>query len=156
MQAKNLKSYKHSPHVIPPDVEKHIRPIYKDLSKDDLLIKCLGGNTQNANEYESYCQQYDLAPLPATFAFKKKNLRDCRLYRCMNFQWRARCDFVGYGHTEHKTMADQLDDARLARAGMRYSESTEEARTAQRGAWLTENEFFEDCEELLYRVGVAD
>ena len=38
------------PRVIPPDVEKHIRPIYKDLSKDDLLIKCLGGHTQNANE----------------------------------------------------------------------------------------------------------
>ena len=50
MQAKNLKSYKHPPHVIPPDVEKHIRPIYKDLFKDDLLIKCLGRHTQNANE----------------------------------------------------------------------------------------------------------
>ena len=39
--ANNLKSYKHPPRDISPDVEKHIRSIYKDLSKDDLLIKCL-------------------------------------------------------------------------------------------------------------------
>ena len=50
MQAKNFKSYKHPPRVISPDVEKHICPIYKELSKVDLLIKCLGGHTQNANE----------------------------------------------------------------------------------------------------------
>ena len=33
-----------------PDVNKHILPIYKDLSKDDLLKRCLVGHTQNANE----------------------------------------------------------------------------------------------------------
>lgn len=29
---------------------RKIRPIYEDLSKDDLLERCLGGNTQNDNE----------------------------------------------------------------------------------------------------------
>ena len=50
MQAKNLKTYKHPPRVIPIDVEKHIQPIYNDFSKDNLLTKFLAGHTQNANE----------------------------------------------------------------------------------------------------------
>ncbi|KYQ55491.1 hypothetical protein ALC60_05553, partial [Trachymyrmex zeteki] len=33
-----------------PDVQKHILPIYENLSKEDLLQRCLGGYTQNANE----------------------------------------------------------------------------------------------------------
>jgi len=32
------------------DVQKHVLPIYEDLSRDDLLERCLGGYTQNANE----------------------------------------------------------------------------------------------------------
>lgn len=31
-------------------VKKHILPIYEDLSRNDLLQRCLGGYTQNANE----------------------------------------------------------------------------------------------------------
>lgn len=42
-------SYKH-PSPLHPDVEKNILSIFKDLSKDELLNKCLGGYTQNANE----------------------------------------------------------------------------------------------------------
>jgi len=38
------------PHPLHEDVQKHIRPIYEDLSRDDLLERCLGGHTQNANE----------------------------------------------------------------------------------------------------------
>jgi len=30
------------PASLPPDVQKHILPIYEDLSKDDLLQRCLG------------------------------------------------------------------------------------------------------------------
>nr|XP_032514623.1 uncharacterized protein LOC116768095 [Danaus plexippus plexippus] len=45
-----LAAFKHPPRVIDEHVEKHIRPIYEDLSKDDLLTRCLGGHTQNANE----------------------------------------------------------------------------------------------------------
>ncbi|XP_046737742.1 uncharacterized protein LOC124406386 [Diprion similis] len=31
-------------------IQKHLLPIYQDLSRDDLLKRCLGGHTQNANE----------------------------------------------------------------------------------------------------------
>lgn len=32
------------------EMKKHLLPIYEDLSKDDLLERCLGGHTQNTNE----------------------------------------------------------------------------------------------------------
>ena len=35
---------------LPLDVISHIKPIIIDLSRDDLLLKCLHGKTQNANE----------------------------------------------------------------------------------------------------------
>ena len=36
--------------VLPVDVRKAILPIYHDLTKPELLVKCLHGKTQNANE----------------------------------------------------------------------------------------------------------
>ena len=45
----SLTSYTHKP-PMPEVVFKTIKPIYKDLSSDDLLSRCLGGYTQNANE----------------------------------------------------------------------------------------------------------
>ena len=35
---------------MPVDVRKAILPIYHDLTKPELLVKCLHGKTQNANE----------------------------------------------------------------------------------------------------------
>ncbi|KAJ8936817.1 hypothetical protein NQ318_015284 [Aromia moschata] len=45
----NKDLLKHS-EPLHPDVQKYILPIYEDLTKDDLLQRCLGGRTQNANE----------------------------------------------------------------------------------------------------------
>lgn len=46
---KKLNNYKHKP-ALPDDVFKVILPIYKDLSNEDLLTRCIGGYTQNTNE----------------------------------------------------------------------------------------------------------
>ena len=35
---------------LPTEVVKHVKPIFQDLSNDDLLSKCLHGKTQNQNE----------------------------------------------------------------------------------------------------------
>lgn len=37
------------PAPLHPDLQKHLLPLYKDLSKDELLQRCLGGHTQNGN-----------------------------------------------------------------------------------------------------------
>jgi hypothetical protein len=38
------------PPALHPEVAKHLLPIYEELSKKDLLERCLGGHTQNANK----------------------------------------------------------------------------------------------------------
>lgn len=44
-----LDVYKHDA-PLTPAVQNVIKPVYEDLSKPDLLQRCLGGNTQNNNE----------------------------------------------------------------------------------------------------------
>lgn len=45
----NLELLEH-PAPLHLDVQKYILPIYEDLSREDLLQRCLGGYTQNTNE----------------------------------------------------------------------------------------------------------
>ena len=45
-----VENFKHNYTPLPADVMKAIQPVYKDLSKYELLERCLGGFTQNANE----------------------------------------------------------------------------------------------------------
>jgi len=44
-----LNSYKHKP-ALSKEVFEAIKPIYEELSSDDLLTRCIGGFTQNSNE----------------------------------------------------------------------------------------------------------
>lgn len=44
-----VASYNH-PSSLDKNVVKNLIRIYENLSKDDLLSRCLGGHTQNANE----------------------------------------------------------------------------------------------------------
>lgn len=41
--------------ALAPVVQEAIKPIYESLSDDDLLRRCLGGNTQNSNERLNAC-----------------------------------------------------------------------------------------------------
>ncbi|KOC58868.1 hypothetical protein WH47_01392, partial [Habropoda laboriosa] len=44
-----LDEFQHQPGFFKP-VQNHLLPIYKDLSRDDLLERCLEAFTQNSNE----------------------------------------------------------------------------------------------------------
>lgn len=55
-----LAEYKHKP-AIPEEVYNAIKPIYEELSSDDLLTRCLGGFTQNNNESFN-CKVWAIAP----------------------------------------------------------------------------------------------
>ena len=103
----------------------------------DLLIKCLGGHTQNANEsFNStvwrLCLKhlhlvkkiFETAAFSAAGTFSEGHATILLVMDMLNITIGQQC----------KTMADQLDEARLARVGKRYSECTKEARTAQRAA----------------------
>ena len=45
-----LSLYKHDYDPLPSEVSSAIKPIYEDLSKEELLERCVGGFTQNNNE----------------------------------------------------------------------------------------------------------
>jgi len=47
--AGKAKDYDH-PTPLYPKVQKHVKAIYEDLSRNDLLERCLGGHNQNKNE----------------------------------------------------------------------------------------------------------
>lgn len=47
--SKNLHKYKHKT-PISQDIFNAVKPIYEDLSRDDLLNRCLGGFIQDNNE----------------------------------------------------------------------------------------------------------
>lgn len=44
-----MANFKHEP-AMPMMVFEAVKPIYEELSSDDLLTRCLGGFTQNSNE----------------------------------------------------------------------------------------------------------
>jgi len=49
-KATGNKTYAPSAGIPLPIVLKHLKPLFADLSKDELLSKCLHGKTQNNNE----------------------------------------------------------------------------------------------------------
>jgi len=56
---------------LPKEVFKAIKPIYEELSQDELLNRCLGGYTQNSNESFN-ATVWNLAP--KSYSSRKKVL----------------------------------------------------------------------------------
>ncbi|XP_046617623.1 uncharacterized protein LOC124303880 [Neodiprion virginianus] len=154
-----LVAFKHPPRLIDEHVEKYIRPVYEELSKDELLTRCLGGHTQNANEtfnstvwritpkhLHSGIKIFEIAAYIAgemfnegySAALKTMQLLDLKIgHQCNNF-------------------AKGADEERVTRQNRRDSCSSKEARTACRLEQQSENQFFEESEGQLYGPGIAD
>ncbi|XP_058810387.1 uncharacterized protein LOC131675426 [Phymastichus coffea] len=157
--ANKLADFQHSPRVIDEEVEKHIRPVYENLSNDDLLTRCLGGHTQNANEsfnstvwrmtpkhLHSGIKIVEIATYIAGGMFNEgysavlqtMQILDLKIgQQCMNF-------------------SRQADQERIARENRRNLLASKEARTARILENLGENQFYEESEEQMYGPGIAD
>lgn len=157
--ANNLASFKHPARLINDNVEKHIRPIYEDLSNDDLLTRCLGGHTQNSNEsfnsivwrlnpkhVNSGYKIVEIAANMATGIFNEGYSAVLSTMQLLDIVIGQQC----------KNFADTVDAERITRENRRASLSSKEARTARRSESLRQNEFFEEEEGLLYGPGIAD
>jgi len=74
------KNYDHPLSLIISDIEKYLIPIYIELSKEDVLTRCL-------NEHKAKLKQefefYYLSPRSETFKFWLKNCRNRHLYCLM-------------------------------------------------------------------------
>ncbi|XP_066591618.1 uncharacterized protein [Prorops nasuta] len=154
-----LASFKHSARLIDEKVEEHIRPIYEELSNDDLMTRCLGGHTQNSNEsfnstvwhitpkhLNSGKKIVEIAAYMAAGMFNGGYSAVLHTMQLLNLKIGQQC----------KMFADNVDIQRIERERRRSSLSNKEARTARRLEQLQQNEFHEEAEGQLYGAGIAD
>ena len=154
-----LAAFKHPPRLIDEHVEKHIRPMYEELSKDQLLTRCLGGHTQNANEsfnstvwrmtpkhLHSGIKIVEIAAYIAGGMFNEGYSAALKTMQLLDLKIRQQCN----------NFAERADKERVTRENRRASFSSKEARTARRLEHLGENQFFEESEGQLYGPGIAD
>ncbi|KZC13138.1 hypothetical protein WN55_05370 [Dufourea novaeangliae] len=154
----SLRSFEHAL-PLHPDVQKHLLPIYQDLSKKDLLERYVGGHTQNANESFN-STVWRLAPkhlnyginiieIAVFIAASVFNKGHCAILKMMNILE------IKIGH-ECKSFADKYNAARVNRQERRSRSSSKEARSARRKEQLKQQQFFEEAEGLLYGTGIVN
>lgn len=149
------------PHPAPlhPDVKEHLLPIYEDLSKDDLLNRCLGGHTQNANEsfnnliwrlapkhLHSGSKTVEISAYIAAGVFNEGLSTILRVMNAMEI-------IVG---KQSLAYAQLKDSERIQKQDTRTSLASQEARKARKELHQTNNQMYEDIEGLLYAPGIAD
>ncbi|KYN07998.1 hypothetical protein ALC62_01024 [Cyphomyrmex costatus] len=153
-----LHQFKHPP-ALHEEVQSVLKPIYDDLSSDDLLKRCVGANTQNSNESYNGCV-WHFAP---KHLFSGKKIVEIAA-------WCAACKFNEglkpflkimevMGITIGKQAAEfvqRSDEARVELANKRSSMTSKENRTTLRNIRLQENDAYECAEGIIYGPGIAD
>uniref|UniRef100_A0A6P7GQQ4 Uncharacterized protein LOC114345625 n=1 Tax=Diabrotica virgifera virgifera TaxID=50390 RepID=A0A6P7GQQ4_DIAVI len=149
----------HDKYPLSEKVQEVIKPIYEDLSRDDLLIRCLGAETQNNNEslnsliwtfapkhLHSGAKIVEIATFIAVIIFNEcfesilKTMEVLGLSIGLNAQ--------AYVH--------QRDSSRIDRSERRLSDFAKEARVLKREHKTALQDFFEEEEGVLYGPGIAD
>ena len=156
---KRIKSYKHTYNPLPTNVLTAIEPIYQDLSKPELLDRCIGGFTQNNNE--SYNQliwkispkiipsgmtTVELTAYIAACVFNEGSIALLQIMQVMG---------VHTGPNAH-AYVNKEDQARVTIAERRAQATTREARMRRRQDQLNVLEAASAAEGLLYGPGIDD
>ena len=152
-------SFKHNYEPLPQDVLDAIKPIYEDLSEDELLKRCLGGFTQNNNEslnkgiwaiapkkLSGSFQIVDVAARVAASTFNKGN------YALLKFLDEMSIDV---GPSAHE-WAENADQERVNRAEVQATAATKQARTERR---VQKNQKIEEsiaAGEVMCGAGIDD
>ncbi|CAK9816232.1 hypothetical protein ANTPLA_LOCUS8931 [Anthophora plagiata] len=147
------------PPTLHPDVQKHIFPIFEELSNEDLLQRCLGGHTQNANEsFNSTVWRFAPKHLNSGLkiveigAFIASSIFNEGYFSILKVMQELQL-IIG---KEAMDYAEETNQRRIQRQERRSSLSTKEARKARRDQLAEQNEYFEEAEGLLYGAGIAD
>lgn len=153
-----LKEYHHLPPLCQ-KVQDLLRPIYEDLSHDDLLERCLGGNTQNNNESfnavlwrlapkHQFCtaKTIELSAFLSAIMFNEGYSPLLRLMEVMGI-------VVG---PHALAAANARDDVRVRKAERAHTAASKEGRLSRRMDRSNQDEFFEEVEGGLYGPGIAD
>lgn len=153
-----LGSYTHKP-VLNDDVYKAIKPIYEELSSDDLLTRCLGGFTQNNNEsfnstvwalapksVQSGKTILDVATDIAVCIFNDGFASILHIMRT----WGMKIGQNTYN------LCSEVDEARVKKAERSLSEAAKEARMSLKSQRKDLEEKDVNEEGQLYGAGIAD
>lgn len=154
-----MKTFKHSYQSLPFDVLQAIKPIYEDLSKKELLERCVGGFTQNNNE--SYNQtvwkmspknlpggatSVKIAAYTAACMFNEGNNAILKFLEKLG----AACGSQIHGYIKNQ------DTNRINIAERRAHQATREVRMSLWQKRLQCLENTNDAEKLLYGPGIDD
>jgi len=155
----NIPGFVQSYKSLPEDVLQAIKPIYEDLSKEELLQRCLGGFTQNNNE--SYNQliwkispkhlpggilPVQIAAYAAACIFNEGNVAILKMLETLG---------VSCGHHAHAYIA-KADEQRISIAEQRALNTSKEERIARRQSQKDHLEHVTDAEGTLYGPGIDD
>ncbi|XP_036148055.1 uncharacterized protein LOC118647367 [Monomorium pharaonis] len=154
-----LASFKHDYNALPKDVLDAIEPIYKDLSKQELLERCVGGFNQNNNEsynqliwkispkiIPSGLKPIELAAYTSACIFNEGSKTLLQMFEAMG---------VHSGPNAHQYVITE-DANRMRIADDRALQSTREARMLRRQQQLDILEASTSGENLLYGPGIDD
>lgn len=154
-----VENFKHDYTPLPQDVIQAIKPIYEDLSKDELLERCLGGFTQNANESLNQLiwriapkklsgsrQIVEFASYVATCTFNEGAGAFLTFLSDMNVS-------VGPSAHDYVTFAD---NNRIDRAEIQANQQSKEARITERLARKEAQDIDDAAGSLLYGAGIDD
>lgn len=150
-----LKEYVHAP-ALPAVVTEAIKPIYTDLSKEDLLTRCLGAFHQNNNEcLNSVIWKFapkaswsarptvETAANIASILFNNGYMGLLNVLEIMEVQ---------IGETLYQHCID-IDEKRIYHAQRDAARNSHEGRLRAKG-YLTDDSM--DEEEVFYGAGIAD
>lgn len=154
----NLEEYQHKP-PLNKDVFNAVKPIYEDLSNDNLLNRCLGGFTQNNNEsFNSVVWSIapkttssnkillDLATDISVCKFNDGFTSIMEIMQVLNLTIGDNC----YSY------CIETDARRVKAAERSMSSSAKDARKLSKRSKKEENEANIDVEGQLYGAGIAE
>lgn len=154
----NTQNYKHET-PMSMEVFEAVKPIYEDLSRDELLTRCLGGFTQNANEsFNSLV--WSMAPKTISSG---KIVLDTAVYLsvlCFNDGFSGIMQVMQQlGITIGRRCYNFCSEADATRIALSERSLTEEAKVARKDATSSRKD--EDAENVclegqLYGAGIAD
>lgn len=155
-QAVSNKTAFHHTKIIPKPIMDFIKPVFMDLSKPELLQRCLKGKTQNANEsfnnvLWSICPKrgfagktvVEIAAYEAALIYNKGCIGRMEVLSCM--------DIVPGKHCEESLR--KCDERRVFNADKRATMETLESRRARRRLRLDQESHFEEIEGVTYAAG---
>ncbi|XP_036148684.1 uncharacterized protein LOC118647819 [Monomorium pharaonis] len=153
-----LTEYVHKP-ALHQDVIKAITPIYEELSRDDLLERCVGGYTQNNNESLNGLI-WSFAPKKLFSGLKTVEIATNIAASIFNKGYASIILMMNIMHITigpiTNSICETLDERRISIAEARMLQMSKESRTARRQERMSIQDSLCEKKNLYYEAGMAD